>query len=1238
MPGALNTKAAPPPSDPAALGMTDAEPASSESAMPPTPAVVNTTGPPLHVFPRRFLGPRPLREATSTKATEARDAQRELRRKGMRQLLQLGKDDVEDEAGRVGRVVHRVRVRRMTTLGDETEADFDVDDTGSSSDSTDDEPAPKKKKKNKDPNGKGKGKDKKDKKGKKAKKDKANKKKGAGTVWVGNSFDIGAEFDSVPRDEKIEPLTSVLVLGKDVQDSPEASPHALYPEEDVPTAGPSTPLPTPSRSKTMFTPSLPSRVGSTSSTGGETFMTARDGNDDSDASTFHAIVPHHHKHKPPPSDGQPSTHSSPIARVSSGDDSRANLIISSDEEMDLGPSSLSPRSESQGHKSRGSSSTASVAKNAMHAVESGLKTGIRAGLKRGVKKGIESGIRSGLKSGLKSAVKDKAKEVQKSAVKDRAREAQKYNDVEHPHKTKTVKFKGKEPSGAQPPAHPRQVLARSGPELASTSQDTGTEIDHDVLPGGVVMRDRACVKVGRHLDESIRYFDESVQRRSPCYRVDPMEEYLLGMTVTSVDFYSDWFWPLEERIKGHKRLAHCVPLSSPTTLTVFHKPDMTLALVCPWQVIFRNTQRHANQNIRRQTSRWDRRRTGLLDNLHLGRQGCAIFLITFGERSRALDWYWYITGQLGLKLPPQIDIHVPVIELTLRIAIPEDPSSVSFNAETILRSAWKAVLSNTEQQGLLRDLGTVPNLQLAWKEVEPTLDWVCWDTTVTNRPRQWSLLASFAQGFSRPKSTLQIRDATHHGIRVRLDDGTLLGEPEAVEGYLVRQKTAAKPKMDVYLCVADGHIFCCAANAATPPLTPRRRGSSPAELFPELQKQFLDGERRRLATIVEKSAGCLNLSHIESVKLLKTAEPTDPEAADGVDAPPADVTETDTASPPAADARQRSKSVAAPQASEITSLHIPKLQRAETATHVAAPRRRQTALTPLQREGKKNLRAFEVTMHNGTRTVFVAHTPEIAAEWVRRLTDLGRYWALRRRVDARSAMNVRQLHMGREAFVGQAQDVTTETVINQLWNWCVIDGCRPVTHSGRVYVRRSPWGKFRSLYLVLMQGSLVAFASDGSGGMQNRRAVWPLFGSFVYSGMLAQDELDANENEQAWDPKNRMYMDGLQSADGAEDTTFCVRILWPHGSFAPPQPWDMEENRKSGAQASFTPPPLRTKPLRLLVCRARSKLERDRWVWALNCEKERFARTHVRDEETLRNSGALPRHSTLTHTNASLNL
>lgn len=481
--------------------------ASSSAAIQPAPAIVDTSShAAAHVFPRRFLGPMPLREATSTKANEKREAFRELRRKAMHRLLKAKQGNIGvDEGFHHPRLVHHFRVRKKTLLGDETELNFAVDDTGSSSESSDEEAPMPKKKKDKDKKGKGKTKDKtvgkKDKK-KDTRKKKKKKKKGPGDVWVGNSFDIGAEFESVPRGDKDgrEPSTPASVLGEDMQDSPEIVPHELHQEDEgsAPTAGPSKPLLVPLR-PTMKS-GHPSRAGSTSSTGGETFVTARDGAEDSDGSTFHAVVPD--PPRPPPSDGQQSAQSSPKAGASSQGDSRACLIHSSDEETDLGPSNLSPRQSETRHRSRGGS-IASTARDAKHAINARLKSALRP-------------------------------------------EAHEYSDMERPHRSKTVQFTKTDdvmPSGARAPVHPGEVLARSGSDVEGTSADGADDavlIDDDVLPGGIVMRDRACVKVGRHRDESIANFDEATQRRSPCYRVDPMEEYVIGMTVTSIDFYLDW--------------------------------------------------------------------------------------------------------------------------------------------------------------------------------------------------------------------------------------------------------------------------------------------------------------------------------------------------------------------------------------------------------------------------------------------------------------------------------------------------------------------------------------------------------------------------------------------------------------------------------------------------------------------------------------------------------------------------
>lgn len=63
-----------------------------------------------------------------------------------------------------------------------------------------------------------------------------------------------------------------------------------------------------------------------------------------------------------------------------------------------------------------------------------------------------------------------------------------------------------------------------------------------------------------------------------------------------------------------------------------------------------------------------------------------------------------------------------------------------------------------------------------------------------------------------------------------------------------------------------------------------------------------------------------------------------------------------------------------------------------------------------------------------------------------------------------------------------------------------------------------------------------------------------------------------------------------KSSDGAEDTTFCVRLLtkssyWGKGKKRA-QPWDLEDD------AEYAVPGLTTKPAKLLIFRARSKVSR----------------------------------------------
>ncbi|KAG5650961.1 hypothetical protein H0H81_010399 [Sphagnurus paluster] len=95
----------------------------------------------------------------------------------------------------------------------------------------------------------------------------------------------------------------------------------------------------------------------------------------------------------------------------------------------------------------------------------------------------------------------------------------------------------------------------------------------------------------------------------------------------------------------------------------------------------------------------------------------------------------------------------------------------------------------------------------------------------------------------------------------------------------------------------------------------------------------------------------------------------------------------------------------------------------------------------------------------------------------------------------------------------------------------------------------------------------------------------------------------------------RRYQDGLETDDPEEDMLF---LIWYRSQItkieAPGQTND------AGSQQGL---PALSAKRKLLVFRTRSKLERDAWCWALNCEIEKLARSHKQREAKLRSTGSL---------------
>lgn len=122
--------------------------------------------------------------------------------------------------------------------------------------------------------------------------------------------------------------------------------------------------------------------------------------------------------------------------------------------------------------------------------------------------------------------------------------------------------------------------------------------------------------------------------------------------------------------------------------------------------------------------------------------------------------------------------------------------------------------------------------------------------------------------------------------------------------------------------------------------------------------------------------------------------------------------------------------------------------------------------------------------------------------------------------------------------------------------------------------------------------------------------------AYVCSGYLAALALPRGQYDANKTTTPRKYQDGLEADDIEEDMLFVIWHL-PRSILTEPQHGDITSPPFPKAI-----PPLSAKR-KALLCRTRSRLERNAWCWALGAEIERVIRSHKDREVKLRQSGGL---------------
>ncbi|KNZ80953.1 Meiotically up-regulated gene 56 protein [Termitomyces sp. J132] len=723
------------------------------------------------------------------------------------------------------------------------------------------------------------------------------------------------------------------------------------------------------------------------------------------------------------------------------------------------------------------------------------------------------------------------------------------------------------------PAPPQEVLERGPESLIDTSAEAA--MGSSAVARTPSSEDRMLVRTYYSKSESVgvgHRFDERVHRTTGNLSDADWAEYLVAWRQDRIELYTDYSLPGKEWFTGHKHLAFVIPLiANKTHLTLYSFVDLTFCLTCP-----------PAQPIREGSKkRFFLRRT---------KEGTNIFIFKHKSRSRAYDWTWLLWRQLGHTLPVTLDVRNPRVDSSVRIDIP--PGEYErlyriFNRENILALCMDSLSSVPDWKHLIeRELHQGKTLQLVWRQ-DTDLDWVWLDDDVYGQERRWAVLCGLALKQSFRPPVLEIRLADHYPTHIHLKNGTRLHEPPAIEGYVERIRSNSQMRQSLYLSTHDGNLFVMTPNHAYPPSPPGLATNiGDIEAYAETLRK---SEIHRGASQVMHAIGVLDLRDILVIRRASqertVADNEDEGGEEG-------------------------------------------LSKAEDKIHM------------------HTRRSFELLLTTGHVVRFETHSCRVAAEWIERLRALVLYWKQRHRMDAKEEMDLAQSRRPRLTPLTRVirnQEYPPESppdmgapmpALGSLYSWCVLEGCKSIVKGGKLFVRKGLWGQYKSVektvsqyveslklltryvQLFLSAGHLVQFRIKPNSSLHHTmHRKTSLSDAYVCSGYLAAIALPKGQYKANVSPDPRRYQDGLETGDPEEEMLF---MLWYHS-----QRPNLDHTSPDEPSKSSKALPALSGKRKLLVFRTRSRLERDAWCWALNCEIEKIVRAQKDREAQLRDAGNL---------------
>jgi hypothetical protein len=634
-----------------------------------------------------------------------------------------------------------------------------------------------------------------------------------------------------------------------------------------------------------------------------------------------------------------------------------------------------------------------------------------------------------------------------------------------------------------------------------------------------------------------------------------------------------------------------------------------------------------------------------------GKRGTKIAILRPRTISQGVEWFTFLRGVLGVVRPTELLVSVPDLSVNLRLEEPfkdlEQPGDLSdygdddatitkrvaneqIAARRIIDRCLEMLKGSSEWATVIDSWSNENRFGLAWKRYD-RLEWI----HGVNERKMYGSMAMIKS------HELELRPKRHYATNVQTRKGKDLEEPAPVEGFLVRltsqkgahQRLGKRFFKRLYFHTHDHYLLFSQPSKADPPPPPKFNGIRQPNGVPKAS-EIADSIPLIYAVnpYPVKDGQIVWLSRMESHASRQHHDES------------------------ALDEYRRKINNLSNCEGIIDLCNVKKVRKvhpdAQVADFSAGNESGSDAEDDVSDdldddddggvEGIDDARCFELVLKNGLIIRLQAYDKQTMKEWKQRLRALVKYWHNRHTSDIELLKHVRKRNLDQlqideetEAIVGQFAkkwEVTKSIASAELYNMCGISCCRSIHLSGPLYRKPRLHSVFTATQCILVPGKLLLFATTlrtRTGRSlphihQDKMDVIDLNDCYLYSGLLTENDL--LYQNQTFDSNNpghhaipRMWPDDDWTSRD-EDVMSCFVIWRPlnKGWFRAPTSNATDARRDSTMSGDERIKASGNKRARLkrvsqlgatgrsVVFKARSRIERDRWVLAIATEIERL--------------------------------